>query len=359
MDDFCAIVDSSLKKRGFKKVSRTYCSTVNGLFFSVRLSENAKNKKVFVEISLLKDSYFSIYMQIHGIKNTDISDKDKLLGPYRIGLIPVFEELFFIDTDGKAQRYAEEAVSKIDHVVSENSVKDINSMITNGNYKPFYKVFALIDSGRIKEAVALSEDCVSKGDTGLYALNTGSTFYQDIINRYTSDTPCESKTIRHKAAIPLTESIVIDDIEWHYDSAEKKYCNKHNVPSELLSDSEMREITRLAGYHIGLFFHWLIDIGCACDFHMDNHSSGIKEILDNKCTGVDYLIENCGGKLTKEDICDNFADKLSDFYVKDGGYLSLYSDYLENHLHTNEYESFLSAKEFSDFEEFLNDHAPI
>lgn len=28
-------------------------------------------------------------------------------------------------------------------------------------------------------------------------------------------------------------------------SAEKKCCNKHNVPSELLSDSEMREITRL------------------------------------------------------------------------------------------------------------------
>ena len=64
-------------------------------------------------------------------------------------------------------------------------------------------------------------------------------------------------------------------------------------------------------------------------------------------------------KLIKEDICDEFADALFDFYVKDGGYLNLYANYIRYEIHMNEYCGTLTAEEFKVFEHVLNENAGL
>lgn len=82
-------------------------------------------------------------------------------------------------------------------------------------------------------------------------------------------------------------------------------------------------------------------------------------MLEYKRFGVDYLLDYCGGKLIKEDICDDVADTLFDFYVKDGGYLNIYAIFIRNELHMNEYSGTLTVEEFKVFEQLLNINVPI
>ena len=46
MKDLISKVEDILKNKGFKKTAEDYCSTINGVFFDVRLGENNKEKKV-------------------------------------------------------------------------------------------------------------------------------------------------------------------------------------------------------------------------------------------------------------------------------------------------------------------------
>ena len=360
MKELISKVEVILKNKGFRRTAKVYCSTVNGVFFVVRLDVNKTENKVYVSLSLIKDSYFDIYLHVRGIENVNVSSKDKILGPHRRGLLSIYEELFLVNKDTSEQQIVDTIILKIEIMVAKYSGSDINDLIIRGKYKPYYKAFALIDSCRIDDAIALCKECVSKDVVDLYVDNAGHSIYQHIIDMYSTE---QSTKVSDKQVRPITDTnkddVLLDSVEWHYKSAEEKYCLTHNVLPELLTDGEIIAINRLAGYHIGVFFHWLVDQDFVSNVHKESNSSELKEVLEYKRLGVDYLNDYCGGKLIKEDICDEFADALFDFYVKDGGYLNLYANYIRYEIHMNEYCGTLTAEEFKVFEHVLNENAGL
>lgn len=57
-------------------------------------------------------------------------------------------------------------------------------MILEGKFQPYYKAFALLDSGKIDECLLFCKARVESGDIGLYMGSNGETFYKDIISRF-------------------------------------------------------------------------------------------------------------------------------------------------------------------------------
>ncbi len=341
-----------LKKRGFKQTSKEYCSLINGLFYDIHIAENTKNKKIHYTISLLKDSYFYLYIRIHGLDATrNISDKDKLLGQYRIGLIRVYDTVYSINDNLVEQNIIDDILQNLEQITKRFANQDFNNMVLEGAYQPYYKAFALLDSGRIDECLLFCKKRVESGDIGLYKGNNGETFYKDIISRVAHlDNACNNTS-------ELNSSCgVLDDIEWHYESAEAWYCKKHNLLSTQLTSTDIESITMLAGHHMGVFLHWLIENNYLSAFHKNVHYKDLQDILKYREPSVKYLLDNCGGKLTKEDICDKMSDALFEFYTNKNGYLFLYANFIKNVLFAHEYDVIFTETTYNSFKKILNEH---
>jgi len=53
----------------------------------------------------------------------------------------------------------------------------------------------------------------------------------------------------------------------------------------------------------------------------------VKDLIEHRISGSEFIVEYCDGKLTQEDICDDEKDDLCQYYVEK--YLDDYFDFLK------------------------------
>ena len=104
--------------------------------------------------------------------------------------------------------------------------------------------------------------------------------------------------------------MAIDRADWHWDSAEKIYREKHKATSELTEEQEY-EIWLLAGNHIGLFLRWIIDNNLEGE-EADEADCG--KVRAGQMSGAEYLLMNCDGKLWDEDIKESSLPFVEEYY---------------------------------------------
>ena len=79
-----------------------------------------------------------------------------------------------------------------------------------------------------------------------------------------------------------------DDASWHYES----------TPAGSKTDR-----WAVAAAHIGIYLKWCMERGWAGEIHTNSEASGILELLlAGKLTGSEFLLQECDGKFTDEDL---------------------------------------------------------
>lgn len=117
----------------------------------------------------------------------------------------------------------------------------------------------------------------------------------------------------------------IDRVDWHYETAEKEYKEKHSITGDLTPE-QISEVELMAANHIGVFIKWIIDRGFEGE---DADIEGCKKVRDREITGSEYLIQYCDGKLWWTDICEDLYPFVEEYYydTESGKYLYDYGEY--------------------------------
>ena len=107
--------------------------------------------------------------------------------------------------------------------------------------------------------------------------------------------------------------MAIDRYDWHYDSAEKAYCERNNITSEL-TEEQQEKICLYAADHIGLFLRWVIESGFEGE---ESDPEGCERVRNGEITGAEYLMEYCDGKFWDCDICAELKPFVAEYYESD------------------------------------------
>lgn len=99
-----------------------------------------------------------------------------------------------------------------------------------------------------------------------------------------------------------------DDASWHYGG---------EFPA-----SSPREY---GGTHIGLFLKWCFQNGWAGELHRKEWPDETQAVIDGARSGTNFLMMNCDGKLTDEDLSEEGNAFASRYYGQNGLYLDDYS----------------------------------
>ena len=117
-----------------------------------------------------------------------------------------------------------------------------------------------------------------------------------------------------------------DKAEWQYDSARESYCEKYNKNSNSLTDEDEEIIWEFAGNHIAFFITWLIRHDFLGDLHYEDDFEGndLEAVKKQEKTGMDIFKQYCDMAFTDEDVSDEIAPFVEEYYDKD--YLQDYID---------------------------------
>ncbi|SDJ32831.1 hypothetical protein SAMN04487760_10578 [Lachnospiraceae bacterium G41] len=109
-----------------------------------------------------------------------------------------------------------------------------------------------------------------------------------------------------------------DKAEWQYDTARESYCEKYNKNPNSLTDEDEEIIWGFAGNHIALFIIWLIRHDFLGDLHHeeDFEEKDLEAVKNQEKTGMDIFSQYCDMKFTEEDICDEIAPFIEEYYEK-------------------------------------------
>lgn len=99
-----------------------------------------------------------------------------------------------------------------------------------------------------------------------------------------------------------------DDATWH---------TGDGFPVELSEDA--------GATHIGMFFAWALSSGLGSKFHCDEFAGELLKLKKRAVTPGRYLIDNCDGKLTAEDMSAEGNAFAADYFdSEDRGYVDDY-----------------------------------
>jgi len=110
--------------------------------------------------------------------------------------------------------------------------------------------------------------------------------------------------------------MAIDKAEWQYDSAMKEYCEATGKKQEELTSADEDTIWEYAGNHIAFFITWLIRRDLLGDFHHEDEEEekDLREVKDQKKTGMYILRKYSDMVLTDEDISEDILGFVEDYY---------------------------------------------
>ncbi len=107
--------------------------------------------------------------------------------------------------------------------------------------------------------------------------------------------------------------MAIDRADWHWDSAEKAYREKHSITGEL-TDEQEQEIWFLAANHIGLFLRWIIERVLEGE---EADREDCQLVRNGQMSGTMYFLKNCDGKFWDDDVADDALPFVEAYYNGD------------------------------------------
>ncbi|MBQ5446377.1 MAG: hypothetical protein IIT48_06915 [Lachnospiraceae bacterium] len=109
-----------------------------------------------------------------------------------------------------------------------------------------------------------------------------------------------------------------DRAEWQYDSARSFYCEKNNKNPNDLTNEDENIIWQFAGNHIAFFITWLIRRDFLGEIHYEEEfeKNDLESVKKQEKTGMDIFSQYCDMMFTEEDICDEIAPFVEQYYDK-------------------------------------------
>ena len=104
--------------------------------------------------------------------------------------------------------------------------------------------------------------------------------------------------------------MAIDRADWHWDSAEKAYRERHSVTGPL-TEAQQYEIWLLAANHIGLFLRWIIENGLEGE---EADGEGCELVRSGRLSGAEYLMRCCDGNFWDVDMCESVLPFVGEYY---------------------------------------------
>ena len=316
-----AITDN-LKERGYSHYSyENYIIIGNNLVAAVLIYSTIK-KQLIVDIRYKKIQYDKLYFEFMNGSNYTIKKSD-IFAPNSVPLI--YGKTLILPVNSlNTETVMQNAVSlaeTIDSEVKEFGNIDVNSVVL-GSEKAFrLKALALLDMGQIEELLRYCETRVKQ-----YADSPESDFGIDLYLRILAKYGFEVQGKDEKEQISSTDLYWLDDIQWQIESVTNWFCEKHAINMENLNADDERQIELLAANIPGAFVAWLATTGRIGSFHIENDEEAVKDLINHRISGSEFIVDYCDGKLTKEDICDKDNSDLCTYYV--GTYLDDYFDFL-------------------------------
>jgi hypothetical protein len=102
----------------------------------------------------------------------------------------------------------------------------------------------------------------------------------------------------------------IDKMNWHYGG---------DFPENLPTEN--------GGTHIGMYLAWVINNELIGEMHVKESSASIESVKTRRMTGRDFLINECAGKFSKDDLNDEGL-KFTRYYYGDDDMKDYIIDYL-------------------------------
>lgn len=332
------LIKNIMKSRGFKCKSESYFMKLGDNFVEVYFTVN--KSRLHSGLNYKKYSHDDIYWKILGKEELSRKKDSERIGiaAWKSWPIGYFS---FIDENVNNEVIEKRINSIFSDILPEIENIDINSLVLEGEYKNSQKCLALIDLGRINEALKLSQKCIVEGESG-GLVYYGKSFYQLVIERYADnprqylnglgkvkviDIPDYSYQNKEKANFDV-ESFTEDKAEWQYDSAQKEYCRQTGKSPAELTEQDEKIIWDYAGNHIAFFITWLLRHDYLGEMHYKNahEQKDIEAVKKQEKTGMDILRQYCDMRFTKEDVADQIIVFVEDYYEKD--YVDDYSDYM-------------------------------
>ena len=316
-----AFIKETMKKKGFKTTGDFFFQHINDNFIIIDFSI-VKSLESYVEYK--KYSYDDINWKMHNVEElSSKGDSHRVLGAHRI---PALSFRKYSDEYTDEEDLLSVIASRIEQIVSVDlpaaGAADVNKIVLDGNSNNKLKCIALIDSGRIDEAVSLAAKCVENGEDGGECF-WGQTFFELLINVYSGKASNEYHSVQKgrdvTAITPKSE--IYDNIDWHYDDAKKAYSEKFGE-----YNLELVDINRIAGAHIVYFLTWLIMNDALEQTVRLELNDDIDNVKKRIASPTDILLEYFDGKLLRSDINPRYNRFADCYYETD--YFKDYSNLL-------------------------------
>ncbi len=105
-----------------------------------------------------------------------------------------------------------------------------------------------------------------------------------------------------------------DDASWHYGG---------DFPEDLPDEN--------GGIHIGIYLAWCINSDLISDFQKEESQEDIAKVKNREMTGAEFLMANCDGKFTDEDLTDEGNSFTEDYYQDDTDFAENHATYLDDY----------------------------
>lgn len=165
-------------------------------------------------------------------------------------------------------------------------------------------------------------------------------------------------SINLKKPLPTAIFTCFDNFKFHYDEAYENLLNQQT--SSFVSDhlDSLKSAFSCAANPMGVYITWMIKADLLSSVQRETHKKAIDDVLKNQISGLDFILNYCGGMLTSEDFNELGTAFTKYYYPK---YLNDYLDYSKQKYHaiyksTNTYLDFkgLELKIDNAFSYFIN-----
>lgn len=303
--EYKALITSLLKPHGFKTIGDYFYVRVEDklVYFNVVVCKSVVNTSIYYK----KASHDNILWNILGLEGMDgKKDSEKIVGAHHLP-----STLFrrYGDPISDPDCLEEILNSRLSHIVQDDLIEiapiDVNADLINGETSERTKAIAYIDSEQIDTAIQIAKQCISQGIDGGVRLNSGKTFFHLLLERYS----CECVEAQPSKSVPQGSKI-IDDAEWHFDSAMKANFGLRN---------NAEKVYRLAGAHIAYYLAWIVEHDGLSELVPESEIIAVK---NRESTPTDLLINTLDGKLLIEDIAASMREFVIETYES-----TYYDDY--------------------------------
>lgn len=133
-----------------------------------------------------------------------------------------------------------------------------------------------------------------------------------------------------KASFSVNPFTCFDSFKNHYDTAYENLIKNQSDVSLSKRFEKLKLAPIYAANHMGIYITWMIKINLLSSVHAEIHSKQAESVLKNQMSGIDFIMECCGGRLTSEDF-NKLGTAFTEYYYQK--FLQDYFDYSKQTYH--------------------------